>query len=122
MKQIALILLAFLIGCGSPTEPTEPGFTSDSVPGEYTYKGVFSVRLTGKYVEYDPYGGSSFKRNRGTITVTGDQITFFVENPFHVEPSDVVYFQGTIGSDKIVGKYWTNYDSYKMNMILVRTK
>jgi hypothetical protein len=80
------------------------------------------VRLSGEFVNVDPYGYEAFIRKPGTIKVQGDKLTYWVQNPFHVEPSDVVYFEGTISADKIIGKYWTNYNAHKMNMIFTRTK
>ena len=122
MKHLALILLTVLIGCSSPNDPTDQGFESNSVPGEWTFKGTFSIRLSGEYVSADPYGYEAFVRKPGGIKVNGDNLTFWIQNPFHVEASDVLYFDGTIMQDKIVGKYWTNYNAFKANMTLVRTK
>ena len=117
MKYLIIFFLLF-IGCTSPSDPVAldtPGFTSNSVPGEWIGGEVFGVRLTGQWVEIDKRRAGAYVRKHGTITVQNSRLTFRCIDTFDNSPSDAMHFDGQIEGSQIIGEYWMNYPNGKGN-------
>jgi hypothetical protein len=125
MRYLALLLIVF-VSCGTPTEPDSPliqaGFTQSSVPGTWQAKTIVRVQLKGQNISIDEMAGFSFHPKSGKITVEGNTLSFWAQNPFNVQQTDVMYYEGTIDGETIKGHYWTDYDSDKFILNFIKVQ